>query len=453
MKKKRKPNYDQTERKEVKKYFKFLKLKILSVLIGCFILSYFYIFCCENLVLNDQLQRDILLVLLPTLATILISAFLVSSSVSIKEYPPFKKKRVLLYVIMMVFIILFQLLSIVNAIPLSQKVFKICIILFILSLLVLISYVLIFIHSNLSDGLTMLFHFSVWPFIKSNKMIDKKIMEETKRKVSYMGHLIIHTTHEHDDNTFSIGLKKLNALGKIILESPKLNIKDLNDIYKNIITNYQYISCECANLKLENYMIQAAINISDLIKFGMTSKNNIASKIDYPILIIEFEKVGVMSVENNMHAVGLEVIDRLGQIGEMSLKKNLDIPPEIDVLFSLQEMGIMCAEKKLENLCIETLIRIGGLGRHSAELLKSDADSKRKKEIEKIFKKALSSHWVVSAYMFKYIPESGEWLKKLKLTREFGHNCSIAYRHALNEMKEISSISMKIIMDYKKAVT
>lgn len=449
--------YDQVKIYEAKRYFK-MKFIISFVLLLSFTLSYFYIFCCENSVSDDQLQRDILLVFLPTLATILISAFLISSSVTIKEYPPLKKIGISLYVILMVFIIVFQLLSIVNTIPLSGKVFKICVILFVLSLFVLILYVLIFIHSNVSAVLTRLFRFSVRPFIKgnkSNKKIDEKIIEETKRKIAYMGHLIIHATHEHDIGTYSMGIEKLNYLGKIILESPGLNDRTLNNIYKNIISNYQYISCECAKVKLENYMMQAAINISDLIEFGMTNKSKFASKIDYPILIIELEKAGMMSVENNMPSAGREIIGSLGQIGEMSLNKNLDIPPEIQVLSSLQEIGIMCAAKKLENLCIETLVRIDSLGRESAVLIEPDADSKRKEEIEKIFKKTLSSHWIVSAYMFKHIPESGEWLKKSRdvLEQDFGDSFGNAYNHALNDMELISSIGVKVLMDYEKAVT
>lgn len=455
MGKKKGLNHVQAERNEAKRYFKFMKFKILFVLSGCYILSYFYIFCCENSVSDNQLQRDILLVFLPTLATILIPVFLISSSVTIKEYPSFKKKGISLYIILMVFIIIFQLLSIVNTIPLVEKVFKICVILFVFSLLLLIPYVLLFIHSNVSAVLTRLFFFSVRPFIKSNKRVNAKIIEETNRKITYMGHLIMHATHEHDYNTFSIGLERLNALGKIILESPGFNEKTLNNIYKNIITNYQYISCECWKINLESYMRQAAINISDLIKFGLTSKNKITSKIDYPILIIELEKIGIMSVENNMHYASREIITYLGQIGETSLKRNLDVPPEIQVLSSLQEIGIMCAAKKLENLCIETLIRIEGLGRESAVLIEPDADSKRKEEIEKIFKKALSSHWIVSAYMFRHIPESGEWLKKSRdeLEREFGDNFRNAYHHALNEMELISSVGVKVLLDYKKAVS
>jgi len=455
MGKKKGLNHVQAERNEAKSYFKFMKFKILFVLFGCFILSYFYIFCCENPVSDNQLQRDILLVFLPTLATILIPVFLISSSVIIKEYPSFKKKGISLYIILMVFIMVFQLLSLLNIIPLAEKVFKICVILFVFSLLLLIPYVLLFIHSNVSAVLTRLFRFSVRPFIKSNKRVNTKIIEETNRKIAYMGHLIMHTIHEYDYNTFSIGLEKLNAIGKIILESPRCNEKTLNDIYKNIITNYQYISCECASVELEKYMGKAAFNISDLIKFGMSSKNRIASKIDFPILIKELEKVGVISVENNMHSSGREIIGHLGQIGEISLKKNFEVPPEIQVLSSLQEIGIICAEKKMENLCIETFIRIESLGRESAVLIEANVDLERKKEIEKIFKRALSSHWIVSAHMFKHIPESGEWLKKfrIELEQEFEDSFGNAYNHALNEMELISSVGVKVLLDYKKAVS
>jgi hypothetical protein len=195
--------------------------------------------------LNESKQRGILLVFLPTLAAITISVFLISGSENFKEYPSYKRKGILMFVLWMVPNIVFPLLLIVNIIPLSAKVFKLSVVLFIFSLSTLIPYVLIFIHSNISDILKRLFNFSSLLFIWEIKAIKRRTVEKTNKRVDAIGKLVIRSIHEYDDNTFSIGLKKLEVLGKIILESSKINSKSLiNSLFKNIITNHRYIASE-----------------------------------------------------------------------------------------------------------------------------------------------------------------------------------------------------------------
>jgi hypothetical protein len=454
MKKMKKLNNVQIERHKVKNYFISWALIMFTLILVYFTLSSFYIFCFDHSLAEDEIKKNMLLVFPPALATITAFIFAIPAMSNTKEYSSPKKITILIYLCWLVPNIIFPLLPLGNIFTLSEEVFRLCIVLFAFSLFSLIPYVTIFIQSSRTTALLRLFNFSASPFVFNFIKVNEKIIEKTKKRITALHQLILPSIHDYDNNLFSLGLEKLNALGKIILESPKLDDNYLNDIYKNIITNYQYISCECAKIKLVKYLRQAAFNISDLIKFGMTSKNQIALKIDYPILIKELEKAGVISVENNMHSVVSEIINYLGQIGEMSLEKNSDIPADIQVLSSLQEIGILCAEKKLETLCIEALRRILTLGSESAMLMESNTDSERKKEIEKILKKALSSHWIVSAYMFKHIPESGEWLKKLRieLKQEFGDNLGSAYNHALNEMELISSVGVKVLQDYKKAV-
>ncbi len=269
-----------------------------------------------------------------------------------------------------------------------------------------------------------------------------------------MGKLIIRSIHEYDDITFFKGLEMTAILGKIILESPKLSAKSLNSVFKNIIINHRNIASEVVKLKLENHLRQTALNAANLIKYGMSRKNEFTSKINYSIPVIEMEKAVMMSIENDMHYVSGEIISYLAQIGEMSLSHNLDHPPDIEVLTALQEIGTECANKKLENLCFETLIRTEFLGIQALNSFESAAETGRKKEIEKVYKSALTSHWIVSAFLFKNIPESGEWLKdsRTRMEEVFGSAYKEAYNQALKKMNMTSYVGKRLLIDYYEAI-
>jgi hypothetical protein len=163
---------------------------------------------------------------------------------------------------------------------------------------------------------------------------------------------------------------------------------------------------------------------------------------------------GLMSFLNDMHPVIREIIEYLGQIGETSLNHQLDHPPDIEVLNALQEIGTECANKKLENLCLEILIRTEFLGVEALTSFESAADVERKKEIEKVYKSALTSHWIVSGFLFKNIPEIEEWLKdsKTRMEEVFDDAYEEAYNQALKKMEMTSYVGKRILVDYYEAI-
>jgi len=170
--------------------------------------------------------------------------------------------------------------------------------------------------------------------------------------------------------------------------------------------------------------------------------------------VIEMKEAGLMSVVNDMHPVIREIIEYLAQIGDISLSYNLDHPPDIEVLTALQEIGSECANRKLENLCLEILIRTKFLGIEALNSIESAGVPERKKEIEKVYKSALSSHWIVSAFLFKNIPESEEWLKdsRSRMEEVFGNAYEEAYNQALKKMEMTSYVGKKILVDYYEAI-
>jgi hypothetical protein len=297
------------------------------------------------------------------------------------------------------------------------------------------------------------FNLSAIHFTWDRKNIGDRIFKKTNKKISSIGRLIIHSLHEFDEKTFSDGLNKIDTLGKIILLS-KIKPESLNSIFKNIIVNYRYIASECIKGGSENYLRLTFFYITNLIKYGIASKNKTASKINYPIAVIEMKEAGLMSVMNGMHPISREIIEYLGQIGEISLNYNLDHPPDIEVLTALQEIGTECANKKLENLCFETLIRTEFLGIEALNSFESTADLERKEEIEKVYKNALTSHWIVSAFLFKNIPESEEWLRNSRNRMEevFDDAYGEAYNQALKKMDMTSYVGKKILVDYYEAI-
>lgn len=493
-----------TEKKKIRKYFAWRFSIIFSFAFLYSIFTYVFVFNSGYPIGDIQLQ-GILLFLLPTiLILITVRIFAIPETTSVKEYPEFKRAMMTIYLCWLVPNIIFPLLPLEGIIPLSAKV-KLCIVLFIFSLNMLIIYVLI-IHSSIYDTLIRLFNLSAIPFLRSSRVNDNKIYEKTNEKIFSMGRLIIHAMHEYDGNTFSIGLGRIDTLGKIIMESSKLapafvnrlfnnivinyryaaseslkaksenylkltlsridslgkiilesstfNLKLLNDSFKNIIFTYQCIALECINAGSENDLRLTFSNITNLIKYGIGCTNKLTSKINYPIAITEVGKVGVMAIKKNMFSVGGEIIDHLAQIGEKSLNHQLVHPPDIEVLTALQEIGAECANRKLENLCLEILIRTEFLGIEALNIFESTADLERKKETEKVYKSSLTSHWIVSAFLFKNIHESGEWLKDSirRMEEVFGNVYDDAYDLALKKMEMTSYIGKKILLEYKEVI-
>jgi hypothetical protein len=493
-----------SEKKKIRNYFAWRFSIIFSFAFLYSIFAYVFVFNSGNPIGDKQLQ-GILLFLLPTiLILITVRIFAIPETTSVKEYPEFKRTMMTIYLCWLVPNIIFPLLPLERIIPLSAKV-KLCIVLLIFSLNMLILYVLI-IHSSIYDTLIRLFNLSAIPFLRGSRVNDNKIYEKTNEKIFSMGRLITHALHEYDGNTFYTGLGKIDTLGKIIMQSSKLepeflnnlfknivinyrytaseslkaksenylkhtlsnidslgkiilesspfNLKLLNDSFKNIISIYQHIAVECIKAGLENDLRLTFSNITNLIKYGIGCQNDLTAKINYPISVIEVGKVGVMTIKNDIYAVGSEIIDHLAQIGEKSLNHNLDHPPDIEVLKALQEIGSECADKKLENLCFETLIRTQFLGIQALSNFESLADSERKKEKEKVYKSALTSHWIVSAFLFKNIPESEEWLRDSisRMEEIFGNAYEEAYHQALKKMDMASYVGKKILLEYKEII-
>ena len=492
------------EKKKIRKYLAWRFSIIFSFAFLYSIFAYVFVFNSGDPIGDKKLQ-GILLFLLPTiLILITVRIFAIPETTSVKEYPEFKRSMMTIYLFWLVPNIIFPLLPLEGTIPLSAKV-KLCIVLFIFSLNMLIPYVLI-IHSSIYDTLIRLFNLSTIPFLRNNRVNDNKIYQRTNERIFSMGRLIIHAMHEYDGNTFSTGLEKIDTLGKIIMSSSKLkpeslnklfknmvlnyrytaleslkaksenylkhtlsnidslgkiilesspfNLKLLNDSFKNIITSYQYIAYECIKAGLENDLMVTFSNITNLIKYGIGCTNDLTSKINYSIAVTEAGKIGVMTIKNNLHPVCGEIIDHLAQIGEKSLQNNLDHPPDIEVLTALQEIGTECANKKLENLCFETLIRTEFLGIQALNSFDSAPEPEKKKEKEKVYKSALTSHWIVSAFLFKNIPESEEWLKdsRTRMEEVFGDVYDEAYNQALKKMEMTSYVGKKILLDYKEII-
>jgi hypothetical protein len=297
-----------------------------------------------------------------------------------------------------------------------------------------------------------LFVLSARPFAW-NRNIDNYISEKTNKKISSIGRLIIHSLHEYDEKTFITGLSQIDTLGKIILSS-KLKPDLLDSIFKNVMVTYRNIAAECIKAGLENDLRLTFFNMTNLIKYGIACKNKAASKITYPIAVIEMKEASLMSVVNDMHPVIREIIEYLAQIGEISLGYNLDHPPDIEVLTAFQEIGSECANRKLENLCLEILIRTEFLGIQALNSFDSAPEPEKKKEKETVYKSALTSHWIVSAFLFKNIPESEEWLKdsRTRMEEVFGDVYDEAYNQALKKMEMTSYVGKKILLDYKEII-
>lgn len=490
------------EKKKVKGYFIWRLLIICAFVLLYGFLAFRFVSTSGYEVMSEEILGILPLLLPALLVVITVRIFAIPDAAGVKEYPGLKRTIMMIFLSCLVLSIIFPLLPLAGIFSPAEKA-KLGIVLFVFSLNMLIAYVLI-VNSSMGDALRRLFNRSAFHFVWGGRDADPHVAEKTNKKISSMGQLVIHSIHQDDEKTFIAGLNKIDALGnmiqessmkieseilnelfktmiinyrwiasecikakwenylalifsktdalgKMILASSKLDLKSLNDIFKTIIVNYRCTASECIKAKWEDHLSLIFSNMTNLIKYGMSLENHITSKINYTIAVKEMEKVGVMSIKNNMHPLGSEIIDNIGQVGELSLNCNLDHPPDIEVLTALQEIGAESAKRRLENLCLEALIRIEFLGVEAQDEFQFMIDSERKEEIKKVFQNALKSHWIVSAFLFKSIPETGDWLKDTRKRMEdvFKKDYGDAYKQALKEMDMTSFVGKKILSDYK----
>jgi hypothetical protein len=444
-----------TEKRKVKSYFMartFFLFSLVSIY-GLLVCLYLFTSTPGYPEWDKKVQETILPVLPAVLVFIASFIFVIPETAGVKEFPGYKRAIMVIYLFWSTINIAFTFFLLLGIIPLSVTVFKLCIVFLVSTLFFPISYAF-FAHSHIYDALIRLFNFSARHFVRGSKPINQQTYEKINERISSMGRLTIHALHEYDENTFCAGLKKISSLAKIMMESSTLDPKFLNGFFKNVIINYRRIASECIKSKLENYLRETFSSITDLIKYGMTCKNNLTSKINYPIAVNEMKKVGLMSIESNMLPVGSEIIDSLAQIGDMSLSRHLDHPPAIEIVTALQEIGTEYANRRLENLCLEILIKIEFFGIGVLNDIDSCTDSDREKEMGKVFKSTLKSHWIVSAFLFKNIPESEEWLREaqVRMRGVFENYYIAAYSLALKKMHLTSYVGKKILSDYFNAL-
>ncbi len=447
---------------------------------------------------GSGIQKNILLLFPPILAAITALIFAIPWPRDDRDYPISKRKIVLCYLIWMILNILFLLYLLVKSESLSLWEFNLGVLLFMVSLIVLIPYVMMFSHSNRYSILMLWYRFASFPFVFAVKKITEKVVEKTKRSINSIRQLIIQAIKEYDRKVFSEGLEKLMLLGSLILESKesgklerignfflkitgirrfsnsgisssksnignngeKAKLKD--DLIKVVLHNHLYIATECVRLRWGENMNRIVSNTVDLIKQSMGLKDKIVSKaIDYPIFVNEVKSLGILSIESNLISPTMGIIDSLGQISEYSLNlrrtREFDNPPDIKVLESLQAIGIECSTRKYESSCHEVLVRIESIADMAYRSIAREKEAgKEEGDIKEIIilEEALKAHWIISAYIFKYIPEAKEWLKPSvkKMEEEFGKRYAEAYRLALEEMGYTSSIGKKVLLDYKKKV-
>lgn len=461
MRQRKKPDFISVERNNVWKYFigRRSRVAIFFVLIFVLLLILFLKVSIDT----ENIPKEVLSFFLPILVAIIAIIFAIPRIRSIKEYQYRidKRKVILTYLCWFIAAAVFYLLLLGRVVPLTELMFKVSISVFVVSFILLISYVLVFIHSSINSVLINLFNVSALPFVRG-KNITRKSLEGVETNISTMGQLIIRSIDENDYRTFSMGLKKLGVLGMLIMEASGVEIASVDHLFKTIIKNHRYIVTDSEKAKVEGYIRKIFYNMASLIKFGMSCSKGGASALNYSIAVIEMKKIGIICVDCEMHSVTTDLIGFLGQIGDASINlesdKNLIHPPDIEVLISLQEIGIKSANRKLEALCMETLIKIHSIADLAKERIKSLEDPAEKKDgekerkgIGKVFKNALKSHWVVSAFMFKNIPESEEWLgrRRIALKEEFGDEYLDAYERAYKEMRGYSSVGKKVLMGYK----
>ena len=199
-------DYISVEKRKVRQYFIFgILLFTFFILLFCTV-GFFFIFCrsffgfylfkCPDW--DMETQKNILVIISTTLAAITVSVFFISGIRDTGEYPINKRKIILIYLSWLIPNIVFPLFLLGNFIPLSPPAFKVSLLLFILSLIILVPYVLIFSHSNRYSILLLWFKFLAQPFVRNRRNVKHKTIRQIKRNIASMSYLSIQTFAYYD---------------------------------------------------------------------------------------------------------------------------------------------------------------------------------------------------------------------------------------------------------------
>ena len=350
------------------------------------------------------------IIVLATVSALIFPAFFRSSREGI-DYARSDEKYIVGYLCMFVLGILISLSALVDIIKLTDLVFKSGLILFLDCLILLPSFIFIFIRVDVLKVMERVKN-SILDELNPIPFIGRRVrLESTLEKINDLRRIVFQVLSDHNHIALDYGIKFFKEIGNEIIGSfprTKISTRIGNLLIREIMRDFRDVGIACVESKFDIYARQIGKYMKKIIMDGLRNQKD----FEYPNFILCFEKFGIEAAKRHLEETTDEILNSLGQIGDQGMKtRDLQRPPVFAVLKSLQNIGIVCTEEKMVHQCATARARQLGIARFGKQL-----------EQENIFHEALKRFWVVTAYMYTNIPEMEETNYELesKLKKEFG---------------------------------
>ncbi|MBU7013738.1 MAG: hypothetical protein HXS52_02320 [Theionarchaea archaeon] len=298
--------------------------------------------------------------------------------------------------------------------------FKLSVVIFLICLVWLVPYLFIFLRR---DSLKVIAHLrnSILDKVSHVSQRDARRTEEAiKKEINRLERVILQVLSSHNYIALDYGISSLmditgtiigkprkrsrfmRILEKALRESPANNTVG-NTLLKEIMRSFRDVSIACIECRSDEYSRRIGKYMKEVIMDGLRTRQN----LEYPNLVLNIERLGAQAARNNLEETTDEILNSLGQIGDQSITVDLLRSPIKAVLKGLQEIAIVCTEEKMVCQCATARTRILGIARRGGAPIQEEA---------------LRRFWVVTAFMYRNIPEITEASYGLEtmLGREFG---------------------------------
>ena len=354
---------------------------------------------------------DILIVFVKVLATI--SALIFTIPLFFKKsrenitHDKSDEKWVIIYLCVFVLGIFVSLSALfVESDGIKLIFFKLSLVLFLGCLIWLIPYLFLFLKADVLKVIRAIKKSIIddLDFISSNKEYDEGNL---RKKIDNLERIALQVLNNRDYLALNYSITCLRDINHEIMRRIEITAK-IGNLLKEIMRAFRDLSVACIECKSDEYSRQIGKHMKELIMNGLREGKN----FEYPNLILNIEKLGTEAAKKHLEETTDEILNSLGQIGDLSMKtRDLQRPPILAVLKSLQSISIVCTEEKMVHQCATARTRLLGIARLG-----------KQEGRENIFHEALRRFWVVTAYMYTNIPEIEEANYEFegKLKKEFG---------------------------------
>ncbi|MGC1120875.1 MAG: hypothetical protein WBA22_07250 [Candidatus Methanofastidiosia archaeon] len=258
-------------------------------------------------------------------------------------------------------------------------------------------------------------------------------VEEISEGIGALEKLALKALRNCNYGALEIGVRCLVEIVVKIFRKRRMSAETKNLLIRKTVRVLKELGIACVESKRDEYARQVGKYIKLTIVTGLREKENLG----YPSLVLDMEKFGIAAAKGNLIETTDEILNSLGSIGDQSTAMNLQLSPILAVLKGLQNIGIVCAEERMVHQCATTRTRIIGIARRGEKPIQEEA---------------LRRFWVVTAFMYRNIPEITEANFGLEsiLRREFGDAFSEQLDRALDMFhKEGEWIRKRVVREFR----